>query len=310
MADSQKISELTAYTTPLAADLIPVVDTANTTTKKVTWTNFVAALAAFLKTLTNTTFDTAGSGNVFKINGTTISDKTGTGKAVLDTAPQISTIELGAASDTTISRSAAGIIAVENKDIVDVSTAQSLSNKTFVAPALGTPASGVATNLTGTADGLTSGVTKALKSATTTIDVSAATAPSSGKVLTATSSTAATWQTPVGGALFSTTQVYNAAAPGSYTDLDLSSVVGATQRMVLLVITNSTASGAASYFVQRKGTSYSFDTSTVNPIGVQNARIGLNLAGSVIVATNSTGVIQWYSSLTAGTTQVNVEAYW
>ena len=43
-----------------------------------------------------------------------------------------------------------------------------------------------------------SGSTDALKSATTTIDVSAATAPSSGQVLTATSGTAATWQTPGG----------------------------------------------------------------------------------------------------------------
>ena len=63
--------------------------------------------------------------------------------------------------------------------------------------ALGTPSSGVATNLTGTATGLTSGITNALKSATTTINVSSATAPTSGQVLTATSGTAATWQTPV-----------------------------------------------------------------------------------------------------------------
>lgn len=55
------------------------------------------------------------------------------------------------------------------------------------------------TNVTGTATGLTSGITNALKSATTTVDVSAATAPSSGQALVATSSTAATWQTISGG---------------------------------------------------------------------------------------------------------------
>lgn len=38
-------------------------------------------------TLTNKTFDTAGSGNVFKINGTTISSNTGTGSNVLATKP-------------------------------------------------------------------------------------------------------------------------------------------------------------------------------------------------------------------------------
>lgn len=71
--------------------------------------------------------------------------------------------------------------------------------------ALGTPSSGTLTNATGTATGLTSGITNALKSATTTVDVSAATAPSSGQVLTATSSTEATWQTPSSGSSFWTT---------------------------------------------------------------------------------------------------------
>lgn len=43
------------------------------------------------------------------------------------------------------------------------------------------------------------GVASALQSATTVVGVAAATAPSSGQVLTATSSTAATWQTPASG---------------------------------------------------------------------------------------------------------------
>lgn len=43
----------------------------------------------------------------------------------------------------------------------------------------------------------------ALNSATTTVNVSSATAPSSGQVLTATSSTAATWQTPASPSLAS-----------------------------------------------------------------------------------------------------------
>ena len=55
-------------------------------------------------TLTNKIFDTAGTGNVFKINGTTISDKTGTGKAVLDTSPTLVTPTLGVASATTINK--------------------------------------------------------------------------------------------------------------------------------------------------------------------------------------------------------------
>jgi len=45
-------------------------------------------------TLTNKTFDTAGTGNSFKVNGTAITDKTGTGKVVLDTSPTISGLTL------------------------------------------------------------------------------------------------------------------------------------------------------------------------------------------------------------------------
>ena len=45
----------------------------------------------------------------------------------------------------------------------------------------------------------TTGYSSALKSATTSVVVSGATAPSAGQVLTATSNTAATWQTPSGG---------------------------------------------------------------------------------------------------------------
>lgn len=66
-------------------------------------------------------------------------------------------------------------------------------------PALGTPSALVCTNCTGTAASLTAGTstaTNALNSATTVVNVAAATAPTNGQVLTATGGTAATWQTP------------------------------------------------------------------------------------------------------------------
>jgi len=62
--------------------------------------------------------------------------------------------------------------------------------------ALGTPSSGTATNLTGTAASLTAGAANAINSATTTVNTNSATAPTVGQVLTATSTTAATWQNP------------------------------------------------------------------------------------------------------------------
>jgi hypothetical protein len=78
------------------------------------------------------------------------------------------------------------------------------TSPTLVTPALGTPASGVLDNCTGTAAGLTAGTAtvataaNGLKSATTTVSISGSAAPSTGQTLVAVNSTTATWQTPAG----------------------------------------------------------------------------------------------------------------
>jgi hypothetical protein len=53
-------------------------------------------------TLTNKTFDTAGAGNSFKINGTAITANTGTGSNVLATSPTLTTPNIGAATCTSL----------------------------------------------------------------------------------------------------------------------------------------------------------------------------------------------------------------
>lgn len=70
------------------------------------------------------------------------------------TALGVGSIELGAAADTTLTRSAAGRLAVEGVDVALLTVAQTLTNKTLTAPTmtapvLGTPASGTLTNCTG-----------------------------------------------------------------------------------------------------------------------------------------------------------------
>lgn len=111
------------------------------------------------------------------------------------------------------------------------------TSPTLVTPALGTPASGVMTNVTGTASGLTSGITNALKSASTTVDVSAATAPTSGQVLTASSSTAASWADKI--------TLGTSVASTSGTSIDFSGLPAGVRRVVVTVAgvsTNGTAS--------------------------------------------------------------------
>ena len=64
-------------------------------------------------------------------------------------SPQLTGIELGHATDTTITRGAAGLLEVEGVRLVTLTATQTLTNKTLTAPAIGTPASGVLTNCTG-----------------------------------------------------------------------------------------------------------------------------------------------------------------
>lgn len=100
--------------------------------------------------------------------------------------------DAGASPDTGISRVAAGQINIGNG-------AQGDSSGTVVAA-----------TFTGTAT-----KTNALNSATTIVNVSSATAPSAGQVLTATDSTHATWQAPASGGISALTGDVTASGSGS-----------------------------------------------------------------------------------------------
>ena len=84
-------------------------------------------------------------------SGATLRDSIGVGTG---DSPQLTGIELGHATDTTITRGAAGLLEVEGVRLVTLTATQTLTNKTLTAPtlttpALGTPASGVLTSCTG-----------------------------------------------------------------------------------------------------------------------------------------------------------------
>ena len=92
-------------------------------------------------------------------SGTTLRTSIGVGTG---DSPQFTGIELGHATDTTITRGAAGLLEVEGVRLVTLTATQTMTNKTltaptFTTPALGTPASGVMTNVSGTASSLTAG---------------------------------------------------------------------------------------------------------------------------------------------------------
>lgn len=101
---------------------------------------------------------------------------------------------------------------------------------------------------------------------------------------------------------FATTSVFSGSAPTSYTDLDLSSVVGVAQKMVYLKIVNS--GGSTSYRFRMNG-----DTSTGGSQGDATNADTVSATAYVVVKTDTSGVIEWIAG-GANTTAITVEAYW
>jgi hypothetical protein len=133
---------LTVANTTLAAKAI----TASTTLDVTGATTLTGALAAN----GGITVDTSN----FTVDGTTGAVSTASTLSVTGASTLLSTLDLGHASDTTIARSAAGVVTIEGVEIVTLSRSQTLTNKTLTSPTLttpvlGTPSSGTLTNCTG-----------------------------------------------------------------------------------------------------------------------------------------------------------------
>lgn len=186
--------------------------------------------------------------------------------------------------------------------VASTTAVQTLTNKTLTTPALGTPGSGVLTNCTGTAAGLTAGiatVANGLKFSTTTVAVSASAAPSSGQVLTASSATAAAWATPSAGVLFANNGASNVTAAwqlistSSETGLALGESAASTNgsgSQTLMSVGTLAGSSANPLQVKTRGA----QTILVNRLGAVDitgldGTSGSNAVGSAITLTGGLG---------------------
>jgi len=193
--------------------------------------------------------------------------------------------------------------------------------------ALGTPSSGALTNCTfPTLNQDTTGYASALKSATTTVSVSAATAPTSGQVLTATSGTAATWQTPTGGSspqpvqsVLTTTATTTSTTYADITGLTASYTPTSVSQKVLVrgsISFGSTSSNQAAFRLARDGTALTQATAsgsrtvshvafldTANGLGMESTSFEfLDTPGTTSAVTYS---IQWKRGGSSGTCYLN-----
>lgn len=107
---------------------------------------------------------------------------------------------------------------------------------------------------------------------------------------------------------FPQTQVFSGTSPTSYTDLDLSSVVGATQKMVMLRLRCTSNTGP--FYFRRNGETIA-QTAPSNGGGVSVGSIdGNNGFVCMIVATDASGVVEWMSNGAYSGTTISVESYW
>lgn len=86
-------------------------------------------------TLTSPVLGTPASGNLANCTALPVSSIT----ASTSTALGVGSVELGHATDTTLSRSSAGVLAVEGVVVPTVSSTSTLTNKTLTSPVINTP---------------------------------------------------------------------------------------------------------------------------------------------------------------------------
>ena len=101
------------------------------------------------------------------------------------------------------------------------------------------------------------------------------------------------------------TVVYNnIASPTTWTDLDLSAVVGENSAIVMLKFVNTEAGASIKYKFRRNG-----ETDQVNyGVAVANS-VAHNTGAYIICTTDSSGILEWDTSAGRNTYMV-MEAYW
>jgi hypothetical protein len=146
LADLDSVQTLTNKT--LTSPVISTITNTGTLTLPTSTDTLVGK--ATTDVFTNKTFDTAGTGNVLKINGTTVSAVTGSGSVVLATSPSLTTPSLGVATATSINglaiSTSTGTLTIANGSTLATSGANSITLTSTGATNVTLPTTGTLVN--------------------------------------------------------------------------------------------------------------------------------------------------------------------
>lgn len=272
-----KISDLTAATSLAGTDQFEI--NAGGTSKSAAASKIADYLAAATLTLTNKTFDTAGTGNSLAINGTTVNAVTGTGSVVLATSPTLTTPNLGTPSAITLTNGTGLPVSTGVSGLgTGVATALAVNVGSAGAPvvnggALGTPSSGTLTNATGLP--LTTGITGTLgvanggTGATTLTGIikgagtSAFSAATAGTDYLAPPSGTALLKANSGGALANATAGTDYVAPGTATTFTAAQTFNGASTTLAAVLANAAETATVSATAATGTINYDVTTQSV-----------------------------------------------
>lgn len=197
-----------------------------------------------------------------------------------------------------------------------VLTATSSTAATWQAPAGGAPSGTAGGDLGGTYPNPTVTQARGLLSATTTVSVSGATAPSSGQVLTATSSTTATWQAAAGGA---PTGTAGGDLGGTYPNPTVTQAAGLKSATTTVAVSSATAPSTGQVLTATSSTAATWQTPTggaASDLATTGTNVNVSAAapptiGKVLMATDATHATwQTVESAFDPTTSINPRNYW
>ena len=103
------------------------------------------------------------------------------------------------------------------------------------------------------------------------------------------------------------TEVFNAAAPTTWTDLDLSSTIGSNAALVLLKVITAASARATAF--RKNGDTDEFYGGVGSAYGVALGNPDNAIHCVYLVATDSTGKVEWCQQTVAQTTVIDVMAY-